>query len=96
MRERSKRSPRRGTARATEDGSVQLDRHYSSAGSGEQHRPWTDDFPLKVLLIAQRGDQAFVVVNGLAMVLSARGLVGLRAMGHARCMCGRCSEAVVQ
>jgi hypothetical protein len=49
-----------------------------------------------VLLIARRGDEALVVVNGLTMVWPVDGLNWLHANGHVRCMCGRCSEAVLQ
>jgi hypothetical protein len=49
-----------------------------------------------VLLIARRGDEALVEVNGLRMVWDVRGLKWLHVQGHARCACGHCSEAVVQ
>lgn len=87
MRNKTKRSPRRGTARAAHDGSSQLPHNNSSAGGAEQHHSYTDDFPLRVLLIARRGDEALVVVNGLTMVWAVDGLNWLHANG---------SEAVLQ
>jgi hypothetical protein len=96
MAQNIKKGPRRG-ARANSGGLLQLPGNPSSNGTPGQSKSSVDGlFPLRVRPLAFAGDRALVSVDGLIMVWDARGLAWLHAHGHARCDCGRCSEAVTQ
>jgi hypothetical protein len=73
-----------------------LRNHNSAAVAVEQGSSVHGLLPLNVVLIAVSGCEALALIDGRPMICDTRELALLHAAGQARCMCGRCSEAVLQ